>query len=221
MSEILTPQDARELADMRRDYERGTLDEASMHADPITELRNWLSAAVAAKVTEPNAMALGTASADGTPNVRIVLCKGVDERGVVFYTNYRSHKGRELDENPRAALDFLWRELTRQVRVQGRVEKVGPSESDAYFRSRPRGSQLGAWVSENQSAEVTRAELDRRLAELEKKFAGSEIPRPPFWGGYRVIPNRFEFWLGGPDRLHDCIAYLREKDGWRKTRVSP
>ncbi|MGH7281762.1 MAG: pyridoxamine 5'-phosphate oxidase [Polyangiaceae bacterium] len=206
---------------MRRDYERGTLDEASLNEDPIAELREWLSAAVAAKVVEPNAMALGTASADGTPNVRIVLCKGVDARGIVFYTNYRSTKARELDENPRAALDFLWRELTRQVRVQGQVEKIGPTESDAYFRSRPRGSQLGAWASENQSAEITRAELDRRLADLEKKYAGTEIPRPPFWGGYRVIPDRFEFWLGGPDRLHDCIAYVRENDGWRKMRVSP
>ncbi len=221
MSEMRTPNDARELADMRRDYERGTLDEASLKNDPIAELAEWLSIAVAARVVEPNAMALATASAEGTPNVRVVLCKGVDARGIVFYTNYRSHKARELDENPRAALDFLWRELTRQVRVQGRVEKIGPSESDAYFRSRPRASQLGAWASENQSAEVTRAELDHRLADLEKKYAGTEIPRPPFWGGYRVIPDRFEFWLGGPGRLHDCIAYVRENSGWRKTRVSP
>lgn len=216
-----SPQHPQSLADLRRDYVRGTFDEGSLHDDPLEQLREWLTAAVAIGAVEPNAMTLGTASADGMPNVRIVLCKGIDARGIVFYTNYRSRKAKELEENPRAALDFLWRELSRQVRVQGRVEQVSPKESDDYFRTRPRGSQIGAWVSEHQSAPITRAELERRQHHLEAEHAGKEIPRPPFWGGYRVIPERFEFWLGGPGRLHDCVAYEKNGEGWSRVRVSP
>ncbi len=209
------------LADMRRDYERGTLDESLLDDDPIVELQKWIAMATASNLIEPNAMTLATASNNGFPNARMVLAKGIDERGVVFYTNYESHKGRELRENPRAALDFYWKEIARQVRIQGGVERIGPTESDAYFKTRPRGSQLGAWVSNRQSEPVTRAELDERLAALEKKYSGKEIPRPAFWGGYRVIPTRFEFWLGGPDRVHDCIAYVRDGAAWRHMRVSP
>lgn len=209
------------LTDLRRDYAKGSLDERTMSADPLVLLREWLEAAVLAKVLEPNAMALATVDAQGMPNVRTVLCKGIDTRGVLFYTNYRSHKGQELEANPRAALDFLWRETSRQARVQGTVEKLGPSESDAYFRLRPRGSQLGAWVSDHQSAPVTRQELDERLARLEKDFEGRDVERPPFWGGYRVLPTRFEFWLGGPGRVHDCIAYEPDDEGWTRVRVSP
>jgi pyridoxamine 5'-phosphate oxidase len=166
-------------------------------------------------------MTLATASKDGVPNARMVLAKAIDARGIVLYTNFESHKGRELDENPRAALDFYWKEIARQIRIQGTVERAGPTESDAYFKTRPRESQLGAWVSNHQSAPISREELDARHAELEEKFSGSDIPRPPFWGGYRVIPVRFEFWLGGPGRLHDCIAYVRDAGAWRRTRVSP
>jgi pyridoxamine 5'-phosphate oxidase len=209
------------LADMRRDYDRGTLDESMLADDPIIELQKWMQIATDAKVIEPNAMTLATASKNGFPNARVVLAKGIDVRGVVFYTNYESHKGRELDTNPRAALDFYWKEIARQVRIQGDVERVSPSESDAYFKTRPRESQLGAWVSHHQSEPVTRAELDARHAQLEKEFSGKEIPRPAFWGGYRVIPTRFEFWMGGPGRLHDCIAYVREETTWNHGRVSP
>lgn len=209
------------LADMRRDYARGTLDESMLDEDPIIELKKWMQIATDAKVIEPNAMTLATANRHGVPNARMVLAKAIDAQGIVFYTNHESHKGRELDENPHAALDFYWKELARQVRIQGGVEHVSPSESDAYFKSRPRESQLGAWVSDHQSEAITRAELDARHDELEKKYSGKEIPRPAFWGGYRVIPARFEFWLGGPGRLHDCIAYVREGADWRRTRVSP
>jgi pyridoxamine 5'-phosphate oxidase len=210
-----------ELADIRRDYARGTLDESTLDEDPITLLQKWMQIAIDSKVVEPNAMTLATASKDGFPNARVVLAKAIDARGIVFYTNYESHKGHELDANPKAALDFYWKEVARQIRIQGDVERVGPTESDAYFKTRPRESQLGAWVSDHQSEPITRAELDARHAELEKKFSGKEIPRPPFWGGYRVKPSRFEFWMGGPGRLHDCIAYVRDDDAWKHMRVSP
>jgi pyridoxamine 5'-phosphate oxidase len=210
-----------DLSEMRRDYDRGTLDESKMSGDPIAELQKWMQIATDAKVIEPNAMTLATATKDGLPNARVVLAKAIDATGVVFYTNYESHKGRELEANPNAALDFYWKEIARQIRIQGEVERVGPTESDAYFKTRPRESQLGAWVSHHQSEPVTSAELDARHAELEKKYSGTEIPRPPFWGGYRVKPARFEFWLGGPGRLHDCVAYTRDGGTWRHTRVSP
>ncbi|HEX7664612.1 MAG TPA: pyridoxamine 5'-phosphate oxidase [Polyangiaceae bacterium] len=214
-----------DLTDVRRDYAKGSLDERTLNPDPLALLREWLDGAVAAKVLEATAMALATVDASGMPNVRTVLCKGVDARGILFYTNYRSHKGQELDANPKAALDFLWRENNRQARVQGTVEKLSPSESDAYFRVRPRASQIGAWVSDHQSAPITRAALDQRQADLEKRFEGRDVERPPFWGGYRVIPIRFEFWLGGPGRVHDCIAYEPSPSGaseaWTRVRVSP
>lgn len=209
-----------QLADIRRDYARGMLDESQMSADPIVELQKWMQIAIDANVVEPNAMTLATATKDAFPNARMVLAKGIDARGIVFYTNYESHKGRELDTNPKAALDFYWKEIARQIRIQGNVERVGPTESDAYFKTRPRESQLGAWVSNHQSEPITRAELDARHGELEKKFSGTEIPRPPFWGGYRVTPTRFEFWLGGPGRLHDCVAYVHD-GAWERMRVSP
>jgi pyridoxamine 5'-phosphate oxidase len=209
------------LGDIRRDYARGTLDESMMDDDPITLLQKWMQIAIDSKVVEPNAMSLATADKEGRPNARMVLAKAIDARGVVFYTNHESHKGRELDANPKAALDFYWKEIARQIRIQGDVERVSPTESDAYFKTRPRESQLGAWVSNHQSEAITRAELDARHAELEKKFSGNEIPRPAFWGGYRVMPTRFEFWLGGPGRLHDCIAYVRDGGSWRHMRVSP
>ncbi|MEO7112257.1 MAG: pyridoxamine 5'-phosphate oxidase [Polyangiaceae bacterium] len=210
-----------DLSEMRRDYDRGRLDESMLDEDPIVELQKWMQIATDAKVIEPNAMTLATASRLGIPNARIVLAKSIDASGVVFYTNYDSHKGHELDANPHAALDFYWKEIARQVRIQGEVEHTGPSQSDAYFKSRPRESQLGAWVSEHQSEPITRAELDARHAELEKKYSGKEIPRPPFWGGYCVTPARFEFWLGGPGRLHDCVAYVRDGGTWKRLRVSP
>lgn len=211
----------RGLADLRVDYGREPLDEAAMLADPFEQFRVWFDEAVASGIREPNAMVLGTAEAGGRVSCRTVLLKGFDGRGFVFYTNHGSRKGRQLAANPRAALLFPWVDLERQVEIEGAVERVSEEESGEYFRSRPRGSRLGAWVSE-QSAEIeSREVLLRRLAELEAEFGEGEIPKPDFWGGYRVVPDSMEFWQGGHDRLHDRFLYRREGGGWRRVRLSP
>jgi pyridoxamine 5'-phosphate oxidase len=211
----------RGLADLRVDYGREPLDEAAMLADPFEQFRVWFDEAVASGIREPNAMVLGTAEAGGRVSCRTVLLKGFDVRGFVFYTNHGSRKGRQLAANPRAALLFPWVDLERQVEIEGAVERVSAEESEEYFRSRPRGSRLGAWVSE-QSAEIeSREVLLRRLAELEAEFGEGEIPKPDFWGGYRLVPDSMEFWQGGHDRLHDRFLYRREGDGWRRVRLSP
>jgi pyridoxamine 5'-phosphate oxidase len=189
-------------------------------ADPITEFQLAVQRAAAAHV-DPVPVALATVGADGRPSVRIVLMRHVDERGFVFHTNYASRKARELSGNPNAALCFHWPELEEQIRIEGAVEKLPSDESDAYFIGRPRGSQIGAWASD-QSAELpSRDVLEARAREIAQRFEGRPIPRPPFWGGYRVVPNRVEFWQGRPDRLHDRIVYAREGAAWRMVRLYP
>lgn len=197
------------------------LDERDLEADPIVQFGVWLDDAVAHGIVEPNAMTLATAGPDGRPSARMVLLKGVDERGFVFYTNYDSRKGRELDANPQAALVFWWRELQRQVTVTGTVARVEASESDAYFATRPRGSQLGALASPQSRVLADRQQLDRRFAELAAVHATGQVPRPTWWGGYRVAPDTVEFWQARPDRMHDRLRYLRTASGWALERLAP
>ena len=190
-------------------------------SDPLAQLRDWYEHAVAAGLPEPEAMALATATPDGAPSVRFVLLKGIDERGVEFYTNYESRKGRELAANPQAALAVLWRPLQRQVRVEGAVERLSGEESDAYFATRARLSRIGAWAS-HQSTEIPDREfLDARVAEFEARYPGDDVPRPPYWGGYVLRPRAIEFWEGRPNRLHDREQFTRGPSGWTSRRLSP
>lgn len=212
----------RTVAALRQEYAGMDLNEGDVDADAIAQFTRWFAQALAANVPEPNAMTVATATRAGMPSARIVLLKGFDAHGFIFYTNYESNKGRELAENPVAALVFHWVELHRQVRITGAVEKVSHEESDAYFQSRPRGSRLGAWASKQSSVLTGRAPLEARLAALTAQFGEGDIPLPPFWGGYRVIPNAVEFWQGRPSRLHDRLRYARQLDDtWRIERLSP
>jgi pyridoxamine 5'-phosphate oxidase len=210
------------VADLRKEYTRGGLTETDADPNPFKQFQKWFDQALAAQLPEPNAMTLATATPEGKPSARIVLLKGFDSHGFVFYTNYDSHKGQELTANPWAALVFWWAQLERQVRIEGRVEKVSDAESDAYFHSRPKGSQLGAWVSQQSQAIDSRELLELRLQKLNEKYLDREVPRPPYWGGYRVIPTAIEFWQGRPNRLHDRLHYRRLEDGnWAIARLSP
>ncbi|MGI8857594.1 MAG: pyridoxamine 5'-phosphate oxidase [Thermomicrobiales bacterium] len=212
----------RTVAALRRDYALMSLSESDVDADPIVQFTRWFEQALAGEITEPNAMTVATATRDGVPSARMVLLKGFDARGFVFYTNYESQKGRELAENPVAALVFHWVELHRQVRVTGAVERVSADESDAYFQSRPRGSRLGAWVSRQSSVLNGRDELETRLAALTDEYGEGDIPLPPYWGGYRVIPAAMEFWQGRTSRLHDRLRYRHQPNGaWLIDRLSP
>lgn len=211
----------KDLAGLRKSYERAALDEEASAADPLQQFRDWLDQALQAELPEPNAMTLATVGADGRPSTRIVLVKGVDERGIVWYTNYDSRKGRELAIHPQAALQFHWVELERVVRIEGRVERVSEAESDAYFAERPRGSQVSAWASPQSEEVVDRDALERAFAEAEARYEGGAVPRPPHWGGYRVIPTRFEFWQGRASRMHDRVEYHHSPDGWTKRRLAP
>jgi pyridoxamine 5'-phosphate oxidase len=210
------------IADLRRSYAIASLDERDVDPDPITQFERWFGDAQAAGVAEPNAMILATASRDGMPSARTVLLKGVDARGFVFFTDYRSRKGRDLDENPRAAICFLWKEIERQVRIAGTTSRVDADESAAYYESRPRGSRLGAWASAQSSVIPDRAALDAALERVVARFGESgDVPLPPHWGGYRLAPDELEFWQGRPDRLHDRLRYRRSGGAWIIERLSP
>ncbi len=211
------------LADLRINYSRASLDESDVQAEPLAQFDIWLGEALRAQLPEPNAMTLATADAAGRPSARIVLIKALDERGFVFFTNYDSRKGREIAENPHAALLFHWIELERQVRIEGRIEKTSAEESDRYFASRPLNSRIGAWASEQSAVLHSRAELEARETEFHARF-GEHPPRPAHWGGYRLVPDALEFWQGRPSRLHDRLRYVRDAaapNGWRIERLSP
>lgn len=209
------------IADLRLTYTRQQLLETDVDPNPFHQFQRWFDDAVSANILEPNAMTIATATTDGIPSARIVLLKGVDERGFVFYTNYESRKGQELTANPHASLVFWWGALERQVRIEGRVERVSDEETLAYFQSRPPGSQLGAWASDQSRVVANRDVLEQRLATLTQQYQNQEIPRPPHWGGLRVIPQAIEFWQGRPNRLHDRLLYCRQADTWAIERLSP
>ncbi len=209
------------VADLRRTYTRADLSERDADPNPIRFFERWFDEALAAGVREPNAMTLATLGAEGQPSARIVLLKGVDERGFTFFTNYESRKARELEAHPRAALVFWWEVLERQVRVEGTVEEVAAAESDAYFASRPRLSRLGAWASDQSRPIPDRSALEQKLADLEKAYPDEAVPRPPHWGGFRLAPTLFEFWQGRASRLHDRLEYTPGSDGWTIQRLAP
>lgn len=210
------------IADLRREYMSRGLRKAELDPDPIKQFAAWFEQALSADLTDANSMNLATAGADGEPSARMVLLKGFDERGFVFFTNYESIKAKQLDENPRAALVFYWAELERQISVTGSIARTGREESEEYFRSRPLGSRLSAWASRQSAVIVNREELEQRLQAAQERFGDGEIPLPPFWGGYRLSPVMIEFWQGRPNRLHDRLRYRREdNDAWIIERLSP
>lgn len=210
------------VATLRKDYTKQGLREIDLDANPFKQFKTWFDQALNAQLPEPNAMTLATATIDGKPSARMVLLKDFSDRGFVFYTNYQSHKGQELTTNPQAALVFWWAQLERQVRIEGKVELVSPAESDEYFHSRPINSQLGAWVSNQSQVVNSREVLEQRQEELKIQYEQKTIPRPPHWGGFRVVPTEIEFWQGRPSRLHDRLVYrLQADNNWLIERLSP
>jgi len=210
------------MHDQRKEHNRSSLLEEQVDPDPIRQFVVWFDEASRSGVAESNAMALATATPDGRPSARMVLLRGVDDRGFAFFTNYESRKARELEANPYAALVFFWHELERQVRVEGRVEQVAGEESDRYFHSRPKGARIGAWASPQSDVVASRGVLEARFGALENEYPEDEVPRPVNWGGYRVVPETIEFWQGRPNRLHDRLRYTkREQGGWLIERLAP
>jgi pyridoxamine 5'-phosphate oxidase len=210
------------LAQLRREYTLAGLTEHEVDPDPLRQFQKWFREALDAGIREPNAMVLATVEPRGHPSTRTMLLKGADERGFSFFTNYQSRKGRDLASNPHASVTFPWLELERQVCIEGTVTRLSREESQEYYNARPRGSRLGAWVSQQSSVISGRDFLESRLKELEAQYPGEEIPAPPNWGGYVLVPDRMEFWQGRPNRLHDRICYTRKADGsWRIDRLSP
>jgi len=211
-----------DVANLRRDYARAGLNESDVDPNPIIQFQTWFDEALSADLADANAMTLATANAEGKPSARIVLLKEVDDRGFVFYTNYQSRKGQELAVNSWAALVFWWAELERQVRIEGEVEQVSNDESLDYFASRPFGSQLGAWASQQSTVIDSRSEIEDKMQELEQKYDNQTVPKPPYWGGYRLISTEIEFWQGRPNRLHDRLRYRKHADGsWFIERLAP
>ena len=210
-----------DIANLREEYTRGGLREEDLTADPIILFRKWLEEAVESQAAEPNAMSLATISEDGTPNSRVVLLKEVGDRSIRFYTNYTSRKGKDLEINPFAAVSFWWPELERQVRMKGSIKKVSREESDEYFKSRPRESQLGAWASSQSSVVENREKLKEDYDNVSKQFKNTVIPTPEYWGGIDIYVNEIEFWQGRPSRLHDRILFTFEQDEWKYKRLQP
>jgi pyridoxamine 5'-phosphate oxidase len=210
------------IADLRENYTLAGLNEADADANPLNQFQLWFEQAVSAQLPEPNAMTLATLTPEGHPCGRIVLLKNFDERGFTFFTNYNSAKGKQLSHHPWGALVFWWAQLERQVRIEGKVEKISASESDEYFASRPLQSQLGAWASQQSQVVDSREVLEKQFAQLQEEYRDRSIPRPPHWGGFRVIPHLIEFWQGRPSRLHDRLCYRRQEDSsWLRERLSP
>ena len=209
------------ISHLRREYTQAGLSEQDLQPDPQEQFRRWMQDAIDAELTEPNAAVLATVDGQGQPSTRVVLVKGVDERGFSFFTNYESRKARELAANPRAALTFPWVEMERQVCITGRVTQLPREESDAYFKTRPRGSRLGAWASKQSEVIADRTILEHRLADLDREYPGNDIPMPPTWGGYVLAPDTVEFWQGRPSRLHDRLVYTRQAGSWKVHRLSP
>ncbi|WP_425258203.1 pyridoxamine 5'-phosphate oxidase [Rubrivivax sp. RP6-9] len=209
-----------DIAALRKSYERDALDEDASAADPLQQFERWLQQAIDGQLPEPNAMTLATVGADGRPSTRVVLIKGFDARGIVWYTNYDSRKGRELAQHPWAALQFHWVELERVVRIEGRVEKTSAEQSDSYFASRPLDSRIGAWASPQSQVIASRAVLVANAAKVAAQHA-LHPPRPPHWGGYRLVPDTWEFWQGRKSRLHDRLRYRQQADGWLRERLAP
>jgi pyridoxamine 5'-phosphate oxidase len=209
------------IAELRKEYKKGSLDEKEVEKNPFEQFNKWFKEAIDSEIPEVNAMALATASKQGRPAARTVLLKQYDEKGFVFFTNYDSSKGKQLAENPQAALLFFWEPLERQIKIVGSVEKTSVAESFEYFHKRPIDSQLGAWASQQSSEISARSLLEKAFGEMLEKFKDGQIPLPPFWGGYRVIPDEFAFWQGRPNRLHDRVYYKKQNGNWKISRLSP